>query len=275
MKKMVFTVTTDFEQRLPFYAEGVGISYDQENITRPNGYPYYQWIQTRRGAGRLVTEGREFLVGEGQGMLLFPNIPHEYRKIGEVWDVDWIIFKGRSVADFFLHSASLTRQGVYDVSHGGNIAVTIERIYENERSSRAARNIETSRLTYGVLTDLLRLCFSSAKSSMEERYMRLRPLFELIEENFASDISLAQMASVMEVTPQHLCVLFKSVMGLTLSEYINSVRIQKSKQLLLSDLSLPIKAVAPACGFGDVSYFCSVFRRGEGVTPSRFRKLHM
>jgi len=42
----------------------------------------------------------------------------------------------------------------------------------------------------------------------------------------------------------------------------------------ITDIIKPVKSVANDCGFDDVSYFCSIFKRFEKVTPGDFRKLY-
>lgn len=275
MKKMVFTVTTELEQSLPYYVNGVGIDYDQEPICRPEGYPFYQWIQTRRGAGHLVTEGAAFTVGEGQGMLLFPQIPHQYEAQSGQWDVDWIIFEGRGVGDFFAHCDRLQHQGVYPVYQPRAIIEKLEQIYENEHSVRAARSLDSARLTYGVLLDLLQCVSGRSDAALSQEYVRLRPVLALIEaEACCGEISLSRLARAADVTPQYLCTLFKKAMGLTLTEFINRTRIRKSKALLTMNPGVQVKAVAAQCGFSDVSYFCAMFRRLEGMSPGEFHRLY-
>lgn len=46
----------------------------------------------------------------------------------------------------------------------------------------------------------------------------------------------------------------------TVMEYVNDIRISRSKELLMGTDML-INEIAPACGFEDASYFCEVFKR--------------
>ena len=47
---------------------------------RPNGFPLYHWIQTERSEGLLTLEGQELLLKPGDGVLIAPHVPHEYRE---------------------------------------------------------------------------------------------------------------------------------------------------------------------------------------------------
>ena len=60
-------------------------------------------------------------------------------------------------------------------------------------------------------------------------------------------------------------------MCVTRKNYINTVRINKSKKLLLEgDCSL--SQIAGLCGFDDQSYFTNVFKHIVGISPNKFRK---
>ena len=68
----------------------------------------------------------------------------------------------------------------------------------------------------------------------------------------------------------YLSKLFKDETGYSLFSYINHVRIEKSKELLLND-TISLVDVAGLCGFEDQSYFTKVFKKETGISPKRFR----
>ncbi|MNP25159.1 HTH-type transcriptional activator RhaR [compost metagenome] len=57
-------------------------------------------------------------------------------------------------------------------------------------------------------------------------------------------------------------------------QYIHSVRIKNSKELLLRSPNMPVKEVALLSGFEDPNYFCTVFKKHEQLSPNQFRKLY-
>lgn len=96
---------------------------------------------------------------------------------------------------------------------------------------------------------------------------------EYIRSNFNRKITLEEIASYVHLSGSHLSGTFHKETGQTISAYINHVRIEKSKQLLIATLT-PIAEVAALCGFEDQSYFSRVFRQGTGLSPKRFREAH-
>jgi len=56
-----------------------------------------------------------------------------------------------------------------------------------------------------------------------------------------------------------------------LSAYINRTRIEVSKNLLTYDSTLKVSTIGKLCGFADEKLFMKVFKKIEGITPTRYR----
>ncbi len=274
MNKVFFPIITEFDQNLPYYFAGVGSCYEQENIDRPEGYPAYQWIQCRSGQGTLNLNGTTYTLEKGQGMFLFPNEPHNYHATEINWTVDWIIFGGKHIGEFVQETLKMKNSGVYYVTAPSIISDKIAELYKIASSSDSTKNLVCSSLVYAILIDILRLTSSKQNTSIVSKFNRITPVLNYIDENYASQLSLQELSDIAELTPQYLCSAFKKSTSQTLFEYINMVRIRKSKELLLQDRRLQIKEIARVTGFYDVSYFCSIFRKYENMTPTEFRSLY-
>jgi YesN/AraC family two-component response regulator len=149
------------------------------------------------------------------------------------------------------------------------------RILAVEQSESPLRSYDLSAQTYLFLTELLKNMSTTAASSLTNRYNRLLPVLAYIDEHYAESITLKKRSDLLGVTPQHLCTLFRKIMSTRIFEYINLVRIKKSKEFLLAQPSLVIRDIAHLNGFEDVSYFCYIFKRVEKITPGDFRKLYL
>ncbi len=90
-------------------------------------------------------------------------------------------------------------------------------------------------------------------------------------DNCRKEFNRGKIAAFLEVSPDYLTRQFHKECGLNLSDYINKLRVHKSKELL-QDSSLKIKEIAAAAGIRDVSYFCSVFKEQTGMTPKEYQK---
>ena len=95
-----------------------------------------------------------------------------------------------------------------------------------------------------------------------------------IAEHQAEELSLTQVAGAVNMSAFYFCKTFKKSTGLTFTEYLARVRVEKVKNLLLN----PHKRVSEAAyeaGFQSLSQFNRVFRRIAGESPSVYReRLH-
>ncbi len=91
-----------------------------------------------------------------------------------------------------------------------------------------------------------------------------------IENNLSSDLSLAVLSKESNVSSGYFSSLFKKETGYTLTEYVNRKRTDYAKHLLKTT-SLQIQSVAQLCGILDFHYFCRIFKKYTGITPTQFR----
>jgi len=273
MNERYFPVITESDKKLPYYLLSVGQNWNQEHVICPNGY-YYQWIQSVKGEGELITCGKTFRVKEGAGMLLMKGIGHEYYAITPSWIVDWIVFDGSQVEVFIKNIIGIKTPGAFYVSNPEVFLSKIQSTIDILQSNSTLKNIKCSGIIYSLLTDIMQYASVNPNDSVSNQYSRLEPLFDYIEQNYSKPLTLKDLADVAGVTPQHLCTLFKKITNTRIFQYINSVRITKSKELLLHNPSMQIKEVALLTGFEDVNYFCAVFKKHEKMTPGQFRKIN-
>lgn len=89
--------------------------------------------------------------------------------------------------------------------------------------------------------------------------------------NIDQPVSLNTLAEMLGVNPSHLSRTFKKALGMTLTDYINKLRIEEAKYLLdFSNNS--VTEIASHVGYNDSNYFSKVFRKWEHVTPHDYRK---
>lgn len=93
---------------------------------------------------------------------------------------------------------------------------------------------------------------------------------QYIRKNYAEKISLEQVAEHVYLSPSYFSKIFREEMGSSFNTYMNVVRIEKSKKLLL-DGNRKLVDVASMVGFEDQSYFSKVFKKLTGVAPLKFK----
>ena len=92
-----------------------------------------------------------------------------------------------------------------------------------------------------------------------------------IRDHYTEDISLTSLAAKYNISMGHLSKMIKEQLQINFSDYIASLRIQRAKELL-RDESISIQEIAEIVGYNDYFYFTKVFKKVEGISPSKYRK---
>lgn len=92
-----------------------------------------------------------------------------------------------------------------------------------------------------------------------------------MERNYSQKITLAKVAEYAGYSSTYFSRLFHEEVGCTFQTFLNNLRIEKSKSLLLST-TMSGAEISGLVGFEDQSYFTKTFKRVTGITPDQYRK---
>lgn len=99
----------------------------------------------------------------------------------------------------------------------------------------------------------------------------VKQVMAYIHAHFAENITLDAIAEQVSLSPTYLCKLFKQIKGVNIIAYIQHVRIEKAKTLLLNT-NYKVYELASLVGYEDAKYFSQIFKKMVGASPSDFRK---
>ncbi|MCT4509109.1 MAG: response regulator [Tepidibacter sp.] len=91
-----------------------------------------------------------------------------------------------------------------------------------------------------------------------------------IEKNFKNNLTLNQLSKHVNLSSTYLSKLFKQEMNVNFIKYINLRRIEEAKEILKNTKTC-INDIAFDLGYNEPNYFCRVFKKIEGVTPTQYR----
>jgi len=118
-----------------------------------------------------------------------------------------------------------------------------------------------------ALDDFIESVYASQDS---KKITQIKPAVDYIEAHYDQPIALADIAKAAYLSISRLAHLFKEQMGITIIDYLTSVRINHAKQLLLAT----DKSCTKICfevGYNNQSYFTRTFKDIVGMTPRKFR----
>jgi AraC-like DNA-binding protein len=122
----------------------------------------------------------------------------------------------------------------------------------------------------GIQKNRNRTMMSPDSDSIDHR-VKIALLF--IEANRDRQLSLNEIAQSINISPWHLCRLFKIGTGTSVTQYVLGLRMQEAKELL-ETTCLRIKEIMNQVGIRDESHFARTFKKLFGMSPTQYRALH-
>jgi AraC-like DNA-binding protein len=165
----------------------------------------------------------------------------------------------------------------FNTLQGQKAFIYLDRIAEAEHIEESERDGYIRRLLDVFIVSLItevRMAPSAEDHSIDPVSTRVRQAQQIAESNLADPhLSVASLATSLQCSSDHLSRQFHQQAGATLSQWIQSKRIEMSRHLL-SHSTRNISEICWACGFNAPSYFIRIFRRHTGMTPRQYRLQH-
>lgn len=119
---------------------------------------------------------------------------------------------------------------------------------------------------YNGLLDKLSKVDNCSKTVLEAKHYMDQHFYE-------DDLSLQVVASELNITPSYLSRLMKQELGISFIDYLTKLRLKKALQILdLRDKDIKIYEIAARVGYTSQHYFCKVFKKAYGVSPTVYKR---
>ena len=128
-----------------------------------------------------------------------------------------------------------------------------------------------------LVTKIKEAFLSAARNSLNDKAGHcsnaIDSALKYIEENYKKDLSVDKVSNYICMNPNYFSSLFKSKTGYSFTNYLQKIRVEKSKQLL-SDPKNRIFEIAEMVGFVNSKYFFKIFKKETGLTPGEYRDVY-
>lgn len=104
-----------------------------------------------------------------------------------------------------------------------------------------------------------------------EKSTIVRTIIAYMNKNYNEDISLDKVAKTTYLSPAYISKVFKEETGYSPINYLISIRLKKSRELLESG-NISVKEAAEQVGYKDAYYFSKLFKKYYGFSPSKLIK---
>ena len=272
-----------------------GFPYDYEKRHIQNGYPdiMYHWhpeleiVVVHKGTASYHISYDTFASQAGDIIFIQPTVMHSIHPIGNEEEI---------TTTFRIHLDNLGRNTIETFSqryiqplHSGHFHLT-PRIGPTDTGYEAIHDcllslfaiIEEQGLYYDMLLkaklhELLYLLFKHRHVNRHytddtyQKYQKLKDLIHFLQEHYAEEITVDQLASDFGYSKNHFMSIFKLHTGSSCMDFLLQLRLNKACEALIQSTA-PIAEIARQVGFTNLSNFNRQFKQRYHMTPNQYRK---
>jgi AraC-like DNA-binding protein/mannose-6-phosphate isomerase-like protein (cupin superfamily) len=250
-------------------------------VEYPHRHDFFEILYLAKGTGKYLADGNKY---EIEPPCVFFMSPGQVHSIDFSHDIEGYIFLFAS--DFYqINQRNPNRLIEFPffftirkdnppliLEKAGDIQF-LESLFIKAIESTQTENVSLS-LLRSFLGLILTFCASlypyNKKQLQGKGHIVVKRFFQLLEENYSKNLSVAEYADMMALTPNHLTQTVHQQTGKTSSQIIKAKQILEIKRLLIYT-NLSVTEIATRMGFADQSYFAKFFKRETSLSPLQFR----
>ncbi len=280
------------------------LAYERVNWVFPSGLPidvahvqqrdlslhvhsFSELVIVLSGSGAHITAEHEYPISAGDVFVLHGDQAHGYRDSKGLEIVNILfrmeqlgipLFDATSMAGYH---ALFQLEPLYRQRHGfesrlrlsatglERITVLVNRLQQEVHTSAPGHIAGAVAAFMLILVDLCR-SYGRSNNVNVQPLLRLGRVIGHMQHYYADSMSLDDLAEIGNMSRRSLTREFRSATGQSPIEYLNSLRIARATELLLTTRDT-ITSIAFAVGFKDSNYFARAFRKAQGCSPREFR----
>lgn len=234
---------------------------------RPQGIGEAVFIVCTDGRGWLRMGATSHRVAPSQALVLPAGHRYSYgADLDDPWTIWWCHLRGSDLNDLFATAGATPARPVLSLRYGELVVADLDGILTGlARDHTPARLVGTSGLAWRMFTQI------AADKAAPEAGDPVQRAMTYLNERYAAQITVAELAHMVGVSASHLTALFRVSTGGGALVYQTSVRMARARELLdATDLS--VAQIAERVGYEDPFYFSRRFKKVHHVSPSQYRQ---
>lgn len=233
--------------------------FKERNYTDERIVENYELVFFLTDGGHFWVNGKKYMITSGTGRFYRPGDRVSSYRFNDVYSIHFMI------------------DGSEKTNESLEIIPRFFTLTDPSETLKMVRSLNLSMLENDDFDCVFKLCelLSHIKSHILLKNRKDNVIIsvkEYIDENFTKNITLESLSTKFYLHPVYLQRKFRQEYKISPTEYIIKVRINNSKNHLLST-NMTVEQIAYSVGFSYPSYFIKVFKKYEKYTPYQYRKI--
>lgn len=234
---------------------------------------YYVIGAVKSGSRTLCCNNMECIIKSNDIIIFNPNDNHGCKSAGK----ESFIYKGLNISEYTMKKVVNEITGkpfsptFKNVINNNEIYSTFLKLHNMITQKNDDFEFEKQELFFFLISELLNE-YSSKKQITNDYFIDITDICSYLEKNYYNKITLESICSKFSISKSTLLRSFLKQKGVTPYRYLQSIRIEKSKKMLMK--GIPPIETAHKTGFSDQSHFTNCFSSFLGITPSVYAGIY-
>lgn len=243
----------------------------QKQNTRPHKHDCIEIFFVIQGSATHVLNRTSSKISVGDAFILMPNDKHWFSEQSD----DFLHRDILISLEYFKKICAVYDSELYSFFNDKNsrhIIFDVDEIYAIEQTCLQLAGKQTDlkkRSEAMIVTTVINDALKQYKASISPNWLQKIAKHLSSPDEFKN--SVAAIVAVYPYSTSYICRTFKQHYGMPINNFFNRKKTEYAK-ILLSTTDYTIEQICEAIGFNSVSYFCKLFKKITGSTPSAIRK---
>ena len=262
--------TTMFERLTDLHLKNeIGMYYCGKRIETPDHTygpeirNHYLFVLVNKGTAMMYNP-KEISFGEHDLLVMLPNERIHYKAL-EPWSISWVGLYGETIKEYMDLLGVTPQNPILHISLYNELKTIMDNIYDISKTISLSSKLSVAGLIYEFFSVLMQ------NSTLNQKTDLINSALKLIDYNYCTDISVEQIANRLSVNPAYFSRIFTEKVGISPKKYILFKRMERAKELLIAT-DAGIFEISNSVGYEDQFYFCRIFKKTMGSSPTEYRK---
>lgn len=239
--------------------------------TRENLVSFLFFV-VKKGSGKLVYDNKTYNLEKGDCVFIDCKKAYSHSTSNDLWSLEWCHFYSSTLSSIYDKYVERGGKPVFHPSSITSYTVLINELYLLASSSDYIRDMRINEKLSSLLTLIMQESWHPENDTVISRKrLELDSIKNYLDEHYSEHISLEELSNKFFINKFYLTKIFKEAYGITINNYLISKRITKAKQYLrFTDMT--IEEIGQAIGMEGSNYFCRMFKKVEGMSPTTYKK---
>lgn len=249
----------------------IWIEEDKPGVTYPVMWEHdaYEIYIVYSGTRYAYIKNKVYKISEGDVMMVGRNAAHRSFGDGKYSGI-CVEFSEEYIAENYSDELMNMVQKCFSVPI---ISINEDELQKLWREGKMANKKSAMKNTF--LKTLINILFRNIMPNTADEKLTtendMSPVCLYLQDNFLEFQGIEPVAEHFQISESYLCRMFKRQTGITISEYVNNLRMQYAS-FMLNETDMPIGEIYKSCGYNNSQYFNRRFKKYYGQTPTEIRE---